>query len=513
MSSRPTRGIDSFGLSALVVVTTLACGDDNAPASSGIPDTGTAIVEADAGDPDANGNRDASAPDGAVADASTVDAASVDAGEVTRPGLVVFDDELRMGATVTALQLPDSPSATVGIDTTSFTEGAASLRIDVPPVSAFPPGATRAAGAVIRLVSPTDLSQYGALMISARASMAVLGLSIRVDRDDSVGFADLRLVRSDWQALTFYFPNPAKATNIHQVTLLVEPVADAGSVYLDDIRFVEVPNPPNASYSFLTEPALPVGQTAQLNPLVQWPESGDAAFDPELFDDLISSRPTVATVSSDGVITAVAAGTTMITGRIGQVSSSPLTISVFEQGGSGGAPAVPATPPTYPASSVDSVFSDAYTNVPSIFEAVSPTSMTAAGQLQLNGDLIRSATVFSFGFNDLGVAAFTLTNPLDTSGRTILSFDVYARFVSLDMEALMATAGPDGVLGTPDDQLVRTLLSNLTPNQWNHLDIPLVSFQGGPIERQSIRSVGIAFDNPILTTSDFTVYIDNVLFR
>ncbi len=169
-------------------------------------------------------------------------------------------------------------------------------------------------------------------------------------------------------------------------------------------------------------------------------------------------------------------------------------------------PDVAAPTPTYPASSVISLFSDAYTNVPVDTWSAS-WDMADVSEVMIAGN----ATKLYSNLTYAGIEF--VNNTIDASGMTHFHMDIWTADPTAMPAAFkikLVDFGANGVWGGGDDveyELVFNAASTppLQSNTWISFDIPLTSFTGLTTIQHLAQLV--------ISGDPNTVYVDNVLFR
>jgi hypothetical protein len=222
--------------------------------------------------------------------------------------------------------------------------------------------------------------------------------------------------------------------------------------------------------------------------------------------DWNSSNTGVATVSSSGIVTGVAAGTATITATLGGASvGGALNITVVS--GPGRAAPVPTTESR---SVIASIYSDAYTaNTVDTFR----TPWSAASQTIA---VIEGDNALVYGDLDFAGVEFTGANAIDASAATYIHFDIWTANAT-EFGLKLVDFGADGAYDGGDDtnaQLDFTAASTpaLTTGVWVSYDVPLADFvAAGLTNRASLQQmivVGRVAGVPGLAT----IYLDNIYF-
>ncbi|MCK6560360.1 hypothetical protein HUU39_02695 [candidate division KSB1 bacterium] len=398
------------------------------------------------------------------------------------------------------------------IDATEKYQGSRSLQITVP--SEGDPSGWFAGGAFVA-TTPRDLSGYDALTFWAKASVsAPLGL---------VGFGNdntgtSRFVTS-WSKFTltttwqkYIIPIPL-AEKLKQERGLFEYSAGAFEkagyyIWFDEVKFEHLgtiahPRPAITTKTFTAKvgDTQNVAGTAVTFNIAGTDQTVDAT--PSYFT-FISSDPAVATVSDEGVISAVGVGNATITAKLGAVDATgAVTVNVKEaQPG----PAVPAPTPTLPAGDVISLYSNAYTNV-AVDTWSADWDQAEVAEVKISGNDTRLYTNLTFA----GIEFTSQT--INASAMTRFHMDIWTPDPTAAPAAFrikLVDFGADGVFGGGNDaehELTFTQASTppLTTGNWVSFDIPLANFTGLTTKGHLAQL--------IISGDPKTVYVDNVYFH
>ncbi len=212
---------------------------------------------------------------------------------------------------------------------------------------------------------------------------------------------------------------------------------------------------------------------------------------------LTSSNPAVATVSADGLITGVSAGSTTIVATMNGIavaSSAPVTVTA--------ALAVPSTiapAPTATAANVISLFTTAYTNrtVETWRTSWSAGNSELTDPFAIAGRNVKRYSLFNFVGIESGVAS--AANIVDASTMTHVHFDVWSPNPPTNLEIqLVNDATGTAAIG-------KYQAGQLAAGQWVSLNIPLTSFAGLSATSKLQQLLFVASRPTVL-------YIDNVYF-
>ncbi len=425
--------------------------------------------------------------------------------------VIVFDDNYGPGVSFDPY---DTVTVTPAVDTSVFKDGAASLRIDVP--------STNYVGGAFKSATEKDLSGFNALTFWAKASVAGKTLEtagIGNDATDTTYQAELDtapdagagiLLTTDWQQFTIPIPDPAKLT-AEDGLFFVSEGSDQGafSIWFDDIEYATLAGATLGTASAAmpsSTQAMSVGDTYSIAGLTA---SFAAAPIPVKaapgYFDFTSSDASVATVSSKGVITAVAVGTATITARLGSAAASgSITVNVS----SAFTPSAAAPTPGDSPGDVISLLSASYTGVPvdDWLASWSPPG-TAESDVMIGGQPAKKY-VFSAA-NYIGIE-FT-SHTIDASSMDSFHLDVWTHDASL-LKVKLVDFGANGVYDQSggddsESELTYTPTSNpaLADDSWVSLDIPFSAFTGLAARAHLAQLV--------ISSSAGTLYFQNLYFH
>ena len=214
-----------------------------------------------------------------------------------------------------------------------------------------------------------------------------------------------------------------------------------------------------------------------------------------------SADEAVATVSSDGVVKAVADGETTVTATVGGASATVAVLVAILPGPAAGPPA-----PTHSADSVISFFSDSYDDVnvdtwSAEWDAANLTDIEIAG----NSVKLYTGLVFA------GIEFISET--VNASNMTHFRMDIWtpdateAAEFGIKLVDFGANGKFDGT-GVGDDtehEIRLTATEGLASGEWVSFDLPLASFSG-LASREHLAQL-------IISGNPNTVYVDNVYLR
>lgn len=418
----------------------------------------------------------------------------------------VFLDQYSSGVTFQAFA--GSKFDAVQIDQGIAHTGTASLKVAVP-ATGDPSGAY--AGGAFTTTVPRDLTSFDALTFWARsanpATLDIVGFGN--DNTESAAFIvaghDLALTTA-WQKFVIPIPERSKLTAEDGLFFFAEGPENgaANTLWFDDVKFETLNSIANPRIDITTQTvAATVGTTVQLDdPTVTFDVAGTdvtVTAAPSYFS-FASSNPSVATVSSTGLVSVIGDGTTQITATLGSTSAngvvSVTTVPV---------PTLAAPVPALAAADVVSLFSGAYTNVP-------------VGTWSADWDNADVADVMIAGnatkrYTNLSFAGIEFTSPtVDATAMTHLHLDIWTPDATASPATIrikLVDFGANGVFGGDDSEheISITAASSPTPlasNTWVSLDIPLTQFVG-LTSRAHLAQM-------ILSGDPNTVYVDNVYF-
>ena len=412
---------------------------------------------------------------------------------------VVFSDDY------VGVSFADFGGATnaVSIDATTLYNGRKSIRAIIP--------TTNYSGGAFVSAAPRNLSAFNAVTFYARASVAKSTLNVGIGNNAATNVLnaeslDLALT-TNWVKYIVPLPNPAKMVDYNGLFHFADGPENY-TVWFADIQYENLPASQVAAPTGGTA-AWPTATVAIGTPYQMAPNPNTVIFTTPVLPNggrltdvawrwfnLTSSNPAVATVSPDGLITALSAGTTTVSATIGGIAipgSSTFTVS---------APlAVPTTiaaAPTRPAADVISLFTTVYTN-----RTVDTwrTSWSEGGNTLTDPFVIGTRNVKRYSLFNFAGIEFT-SSPIDATAMTHLHVDIWTPNPSSNLTIELVNGA-----GAPGTAIGRYQAGALASGSWVSLDIPLASFTG-----LSARSV---LNQMLFVAAGPTViYIDNVyLYR
>lgn len=214
----------------------------------------------------------------------------------------------------------------------------------------------------------------------------------------------------------------------------------------------------------------------------------------------VSSNPNVASVDESGLVTSLAAGTTVITATFkGLAAVGSLTINCAGT-------FVHAPTPTQNQANVISIFSDTYTNVPvNYYNGYwQPWQTTVSNDFSVQGDHILNYTIFNF----VGIEFSSPT--VNATSKTHIHLDAFFPgpiAPGRQLRVIVVDFGADGAFGGGDDTRHSTTFTApfLISQSWRSIDIPF-SAMPGLLSRSHLAQIILeGGDNSVL-------YVDNVYF-
>lgn len=404
------------------------------------------------------------------------------------------------GSVTTAFQVDNS---------VSYNNSEASMRFDVPNVN-DPNGAY--AGGSYFTTMPRDLSGYDALTFWAKSSQAstidVVGFGN--DFGESKYQASISGLQLSTAWKKYVIPDPSKLKAEKGMFFISEGPENGNgySFWIDEVKFEKLGTIAHPQATILNGQTQNItsfiGMThtiSGLTAIFNMPDGINQAVNvtPNYFT-FSSSNTNVATVNDQGVVTTLTSGSSVITGTLGSITATG-TMNINSAGNFVSAPV-----PTRSASSVISLFSDAYTNVPVDYYNGywAPYQTTQSADFVVNNDHVLNYTNFNF------VGIQTSSPVINASMMSHLHLDLFipATLASgATFKIQVVDFGSDGVYGGGNDlSSTRTFTAPVLQGQnWVSLDIPFTSFTG----LTSRSHIGqIIFEG----TNISNFYADNIYF-
>lgn len=403
------------------------------------------------------------------------------------------------------------------VDALSIVSGVAyngdrALRAIVP--SAGDPSGAFAGGAFTSGVG-RDLTGYDALTFWARASMPATLNEVGFGNDNTGTSRYIALqsgipISTVWKKYVLPIPLPEKLTQERGLFFFAEG-AENGAGYeilFDDIQYEKLGTlaRPRASMKNLSLSGEVGDVFAVEGTTVTYDVSGsDVSIQasPGYFT-FASSNDAVATVTGDGVITAVGTGKATISAKLGTASASgAVTVDI---GGAALKPTQPAPVPAHPAANVVSIFSNAYPSA-SIDTWSADWDNADVADFRLAGDDMKKYTNLVFAGIEF------ISQPVDASAMTHFHIDIWTPDPTSPPAVFnikLVDFGADGVYGGGNDvehelSFTRSSTPPLATGSWVSFDIPLSSFT-----RLATRA---HLTQLIISGNIKTVYVDNVYFH
>ncbi|TAE47551.1 MAG: hypothetical protein EAZ89_17580 [Bacteroidetes bacterium] len=392
-------------------------------------------------------------------------------------------------------------------------KGSASMRFSVP--DAGDPRGAYAGGSYFTSVG-RDLSGYDALTFWAKASKSatidVIGFGNDFGASSFLTTLKAVKVNTNWQQYIIPIPDPSKLTAERGMLFYSEgPESELGyTFWIDEVKFEKLGTLAHPRAVILDGQAqvtsAEVGQQLNIGGTkvtFNLPTGIDQTIEtaPSFFT-FISSNPSVASVSSSGVVTVLEAGAAVITAKLGDVEAvGSLTLN---SAGQATGPTTAAPTPTVSADSVISLFSNAYTNVPvDTWNTRWEFSTAEDFDLQIAGNDVKRYRALNF----VGIEFTSQT--INASAMTHFHIDIWTpdpTELPAAFKVLLVDFGANGVFGGTDNSSHELSFTRptLVSNQWVSLDIPLSNFTG-LVNRGHLAQL-------VLSGSLPNVYIDNVYF-
>ena len=393
----------------------------------------------------------------------------------------------------------------VTLDATTLYSGRKSVKAVI--------GSVNYSGGAFVSSGPRNLSAFNAVTFYAKGSVANATLKVGVGNNaattvlnaESIGIA----LTTGWVKYIVPLPNSAKAINFNGLFHFADGPNNY-TVWFADIQYESLPvgqvAAPSAALVAWPTVTVAVGTPYTMNPApntVNWttpalPNGGKLTDVAWRWYTLTSSNPAVATVSIDGVINGLTAGTTTITATLGGLpvpSSSTITVS---------APlAVPSTIAPTPALAVGNVislFTTAYPNrvVESWQTGWSAANSSLTDPFATGARNVRRYSLFNFVGIEFGIV--TPANAIDGTTMTHVHFDVWSPNPSstLEIQVVNDASGASAIGRYP--------AGTLATGTWVSLDLPLASFVG-LTAKNKLQQILFVANNPMV------IYVDNIYFH
>lgn len=430
-------------------------------------------------------------------------------------GEVFIDSFVNMGSDF-YLPFDGSKLTAFSIDNDEGYQSNSSIRVDVPN-EADPMG--NYAGAIFRVDGmPRDLSGFNALTFWVKASRGVsmdaVGFGQDFIEDSYQVTANNVNADTNWSQVTIPIPDASKLTEERGVfwyAMGTQNTAGSGyTIWFDEIKFENLgtigqPRPAITNGVDVTTNTF-IGVQLQVNGLIETFNLG-SGFDQVVtvapsYYNFTASDPAVAAVDDFGNIDVTSAGTSIITATLANRSAAG-SLTINSQGIFQLPPA-----PTRDPSTVVSIFSDVYTNIPiDFFNGFwQPFQTTLSADFSVNNDQILGYSNFNFVGNQFS------SPTVDATVYPNLHIDMFIpEQIQPDLDFLITIKdfGSDQVDGGGDDtiQQVFFFASDFTANTWVSFDIPITIANRNHIGQIIYENI----NNPT-TSSIESFYLDNIYF-
>jgi hypothetical protein len=384
---------------------------------------------------------------------------SEDATDATfsKVGDVFTDDFVGMGTDFYFPYGGSKPTAWSVDDTQGYNSNA-SMRIDVPNAN-DPEGSY--AGAILRVDGGgRNLTEYDALTFYAKASQGVVIGEFGFGEDffDNKYMATITNVSlgTNWTKIIIPIPDASKLTQERGMFRYA-----AGSqgtngfgytFWVDNLKFEKLGTIAHGQASIMNGNNVSettfVGVNSNIEGIIStfsMPNGTNQIVNlSTAYLEYTSSNTAVATVNSEGLITSVGPGTSVITATINGVEATgSLTINCVGT-------FVNAPLPTRNQANVISIFSDAYTDVPvNYYNGYwQPWQTTVSNDFSVNGDNILNYTIFNF----VGIEFSSPT--VNATSMTHIHLDVFIPgpvAPGRELRVIVVDFGAGGVFGGGDD--------------------------------------------------------------
>lgn len=401
------------------------------------------------------------------------------------------------------------------VDKAEKYEGTASMRFDVPSVG-DPRGAY--AGGVFIDGTGRDLSGYDALTFWVKGSQAATLNEVGFGTDFGLNKYKVTYqnvpIDTNWKKIIIPIPDASKLTQEKGMFWYSEGAENnlGYTFWIDNVKYEKLGTIAHGVVSMMngnnvTQTSF-VGVSSTIEGVIStfnMPNglNQSISISPSYLN-FTSSNPNVASVDTSGVVTALSAGTAVITATINGVpATGSLTINCVGT-------FVHAPKPTLNPANVISIFSDEYTDVPvNYYNGYwQPWQTTVSNDFSVLGDNILNYTIFNFvgmEFSSPTVNASTMTHiHLDAFIPGPIAPGRQLRVIVVDF-------GADGAYNGGDDTRHSTTFTASTPTQlvsqnWISIEIPF-SAMPSLLSKSHLAQI-------ILEGGDGSViYVDNVYFH
>lgn len=371
------------------------------------------------------------------------------------------------------------------------------------------------AGAEIKLNSPVELTSANVLSVwlknggSEDINVTSVGFGnasspqIQVDVRGDTGAGFTLASGSDWQEVVVPIPDSSKMTSVDSVMYITTDTGTSGSkvIYIDDIKYKNRSDVEATAITLGTDITVTAGASSKINTVSMTYRVGDydvvimshqynnMAINPWL--TWSSDNESVATVSSDGTVTGVAAGTANITAALGSLSATIVANIITGYDSSALADDFEGVQPDSSGfgfyGSAGGAWLDTQTD--SGFAAHSGTSALKMG----------------YGTSDGSNGGFYRNITRDWSGYTNFTFYIrVADASSVGQSITLNLFNDDGSGGTSYYGQTFTIPAG-ADSDWVKVSLPLSDYQSVGCDLSAITGYGI-----YLTGIDGTLFIDDV---
>ena len=416
---------------------------------------------------------------------------------------------------------PGSKFTAWTVDQSVSYKGNASMRFDVPNAN-DPEG--NFAGAIFRVDGAgRDLSGYDALTFWAKASQGVTISEFGFGEDfyPNKYITTITNVSLETAWAKYIIPIPDASKLVNEKGMFRYAAGSQGTnnkgytFWIDELKFEKLgtignPIPKIMGGLDVVKPSF-IGSEITLTGLTQTYNLASGLNQtvntaPSYFT-FVSSNNTIATVNELGVVTLVGSGTATITATLrGLNAKGSLKINA-------GAAFVNAPNPSLPQTSVNSIFSDAYSGLtgfnPGIF---------AGGSDILNISEENFANNKHLSYQSIGFVGLGWTGTVNVSNKTMIHLDIQLKNAAASNLILeLKDFGPDNIdnnfLAGKDSAGGYNLSNQLVQDKWVSLDIPLNNFTlrtgGGGSGLLNRNNIGFV----IFVSSDKASFlVDNIYF-
>lgn len=403
---------------------------------------------------------------------------------------IVFDDDYAPGVSFVGF---GSTNNNVSVSNLQAFTGSSSLKITLT-------GSGNYSGGRLETASGNNLSTYNALSFYIKASKnATLNLAGFGNSSGGNAFVASQAniaVNATWKKVIIPIPDPSKLTGERGLFQFSEGQDEgAYDIFVDDIRFETLGSevgapiltiPTETFQGFIGEAVANTGNLVALYPINSVNTNITMG---KRYITYVAENPSVVEISAGGsIFTPLSGGETTISGTLNSVPlPGAITMSVYP---ANTGPEVPVVPQA----SVQSLFSNAYTNLPVTTWSINANRATVRDVKVDGNDMKRYFFVGATGTNYCQIQF----PAIDVSSRSHLHIDVYTNSSTVFQVKLVNASAQEFNYNAVAS------LGGLPLQTWKSYDIPLSAF----------ASMGLTNVNQILLTgsSGSTVYVDNVVF-